>query len=566
MLQELRIRDLAVVEDVTITFSDGLNVMTGATGAGKSIILTAVDLLSGSRGNRALLRKGAETLVVEGLFSVLPGWSLRGETGMSEDEATLSIRREISNSGKSRIWINGRTATNNLARLLTSSLLELHGQRRRQELLNPSNHLRYLDLAGDYYDLIENVELLSIKFRKSWLRLRELNEEAVKNREQEDYFRFQLTELKALQLEEGIDQKLESRIKKIENIQRFNTSLEKSIQSLAEEDGSVIDRLFSVEKEMDYLGRLDPGFQEISSKLADIRISLQEISRDLEKESADEELPGDPHELQQHLASIQRVERKYGLDNNGLIQKRDELERILASLKEGSSDTLSVRGELDEIKVLLIPALEALSRSRKEFASKLDDTVSAELNELGMEGAVFRTRVDRREIKAFLNDFDELDLSTGGWDDVEFIIRTNVGEDIHPLADVASGGELSRVTLVLKNLLVREKSIPTLVFDEVDSGLGADLGKVIAEKMKELSTNFQIICITHLPQVAAAGEQHVLISKEVRNGRTSSSARVLSRNERKIELSRMLGGSAGLSEKLASELLNYGKSARSSAG
>ncbi len=566
MLQELRIRDLAVVEDVTISFSDGLNVMTGATGAGKSIILTAVDLLSGSRGNKALLRKGAETLVVEGIFSVFPGWSLRAETGMSEDEELLSVRREISSSGKSRIWINGRSATNNLARLLTSSLLELHGQRRRQELLNPSNHLKYLDLAGNYTDLMEKVETLSARFRKSWKRLSELIKEEDRNREQEDYFRFQLTELEALQLEDGLDQHLESKIRKIENIQRFNSSLEKSIQNLMEDDGSVIDRLFSVEKEMDYLGRLDPGFQEISSRLADIRISLQEISRDLEKESADEDSPRDLHELQQLLASIQRAQRKYGLDNAGLIQKREELEKVLTSLMEGSSDMMSIRVELDDIKALLIPALEALSRSRNEFAAKLDKAVTAELNELGMEGSVFRTRVDRREIKAFLNDFDELDLSTGGWDDVEFLIRTNVGEEIHPLADVASGGELSRVTLVLKNLLVREKSIPTLVFDEVDSGLGADLGRVIAEKMKELSENFQIICITHLPQVAAAGKQHVLISKEVRNGRTSSSARVLSRDERKTELSRMLGGGSGLSKKLASELLNDGTSARSSAG
>ncbi|MCK4538527.1 MAG: DNA repair protein RecN, partial [Candidatus Krumholzibacteria bacterium] len=551
---------------VTISFSDGLNVMTGATGAGKSIILTAVDLLSGSRGNKALLRKGAETLVVEGIFSVFPGWSLRAETGMSEDEELLSVRREISSSGKSRIWINGRSATNNLARLLTSSLLELHGQRRRQELLNPSNHLKYLDLAGNYTDLMEKVETLSARFRKSWKRLSELIKEEDRNREQEDYFRFQLTELEALQLEDGLDQHLESKIRKIENIQRFNSSLEKSIQNLMEDDGSVIDRLFSVEKEMDYLGRLDPGFQEISSRLADIRISLQEISRDLEKESADEDSPRDLHELQQLLASIQRAQRKYGLDNAGLIQKREELEKVLTSLMEGSSDMMSIRVELDDIKALLIPALEALSRSRNEFAAKLDKAVTAELNELGMEGSVFRTRVDRREIKAFLNDFDELDLSTGGWDDVEFLIRTNVGEEIHPLADVASGGELSRVTLVLKNLLVREKSIPTLVFDEVDSGLGADLGRVIAEKMKELSENFQIICITHLPQVAAAGKQHVLISKEVRNGRTSSSARVLSRDERKTELSRMLGGGSGLSKKLASELLNDGTSARSSAG
>lgn len=370
-----------------------------------------------------------------------------------------------------------------------------------------------------------------------------------------------------LKLAPGLDEDLERRIRRLENIHRYNAALEQSLILLSEGDGAVNGSLSSVEKALGSIGAIDEKWNEMAERLAGMRISLQDMAREIERSiggEADEQ--EDLEELQDRLASIQRACRKYRLDCAGLVGKRDELSKALHSLCDGSDDIAAARRELREAAGRLVPVLERLSERRKSHAAAIDGEVTAELQVLGMEGAVFRTKIGRKEIIAFQEGCDEIDLGPGGWDDVEFMIRTNVGEEMHPLADVASGGELSRITLVLKKLLVREKAIPTLVFDEIDSGLGADLGSVVAASMKQLSDRYQIICITHLPQVAAVGNQHILIKKDVRGGRTLTEAKVLSGDERKAELARMLGGKGILREKLAIELLDGGKSARSSAG
>lgn len=567
MLEELKISNLAVVEDAAIDFAEGLNVMTGSTGAGKSIILAAVELLSGSRARKSFLRKGTLSLTVEGTFKTPDGWRMKDKVGMEEGESRLSIKREVKDDGRSRIWINGMACTNSLAREVTDSLLELHGQHGHQELLDPSCHMRLLDASGDYGSILDEAAGLIAEFRRLWARARELSLENEKNRSQEEFLRFQLKELEMLKLTPGLDEDLERRIRRLENIHRYNAALEQSLILLSEGDGAVNASLSSVEKSLGSIGAIDEKWNEMAERLAGMRISLQDMAREIERsiggESDEQE---DLEELQDRLASIQRACRKYRLDCAGLVGKRDELSKALHSLCDGSDDIAAARRELREAAGRLVPVLERLSERRKSHAAAIDGEVTAELQVLGMEGAVFRTKIGRKEIIAFQEGCDEIDLGPGGWDDVEFMIRTNVGEEMHPLADVASGGELSRITLVLKKLLVREKAIPTLVFDEIDSGLGADLGSVVAASMKQLSGRYQIICITHLPQVAAVGNQHILIKKDVRGGRTLTEAKVLSGDERKAELARMLGGKGILREKLAIELLDDGKSARSSAG
>ncbi len=567
MLEELKIRNLAVVEDVSIEFTGGLNVMTGSTGAGKSIVLAAVELLSGSRARKSLLRKGAQSLSVEGTFRTPEGWRMKGKTGMDDDEDRLSIKREVKGDGRSRIWINGMACTNSLAREVTDSLLELHGQHKHQELLDPSSHLRHLDSSGNYDSLLAETAGLISGFRKLWTSVRELVREEEKNRNQEEFLKFQLKELESLRLEPGLGESMEKRIRRLENLHRYNAALEESVNLLSEGDGAVVDSLSTVERALGSLGTIDEKWKEMAERIAGIRISLQDASREMERSIGGEsDEPEDLEELQEKLVSIQRTGRKYRLDCDGMIKKRDEIRKIIQSFSSGSDDIVRAKRELRDSRDRLVPVLERLSECRRLHAVEIDVEITGALQGLGMEGALFETRIRRKEIKAFQEDCDEIDLNAWGWDDAEFMIRTNIGEEIHPLADVASGGELSRITLVLKKLLVREKGIPTLVFDEIDSGLGADLGVVVAANMKELSERFQIICITHLPQVAAAAKQHILIRKHVCEGRTLTSARVLSGDERKTELARMLGGKGDLREKLAIELLEDGKSARSSAG
>lgn len=567
MLEELRIRNLAVVEDAVIEFADGLNALTGSTGAGKSIILTAVELLSGSRAKRSMIRKGADSLLIEGLFRVpRESTAIREIFGLGEGDEHLSIQREFSASGRSRIRINGAVSTGVNAREATSALIELHGQHGQQELLEPARHIRFLDMTGGYDDLLEECRRRIALFREAWKRLRELRLEQEENLKREEFLRFQLRELEGLDLEEGAADALEKKIKKLENFQRYVSALE-SASARISGDGGAIDMAGEAEKAIASISDLDERWERASGELSSAIISLRETVRDIDSGlDLDSEGGESLSPLQDRLAAIQRTARKYGTDGDGLVTERDRIREILRGLDEGSDGLEDARAATARAKVQLEPVLDKLTAKRKKTASRLDADITDELAELGMKGALFSTAIGRREIRAFMEDSDELDLSDGGRDEVEFMIRTNVGEELHPLADVASGGELSRITLVLKKLLVRERRIPTLIFDEIDAGLGADMGTVMAGKLSELSGRYQVICITHLPQVAAGAVQHISVEKTVSGGRTRTTASVLAGDQRTDEIARMLGGSGELREKLAEELLDGGKSARSSAG
>lgn len=560
MLREIRIRNLAIVEDATIRFSEGLNVMTGSTGAGKSIILAAVDLLSGARARKSIIRKDATNLMVEGIFSVDEGWPLRERLGMSKGETELSMRRELAADGRNRMWINGMLSTVASSQETARSLIELHGQHRQQEFLDPASHILYLDAWGDYGDLLDRSMKAIADFMKASEGLARLIAEEEEHRRREDYLRFQLAELEELKLELDLDRRLESKIKQIENKQRYISALEEALRALEGDEGSADDRLNRAERSLESIAGISESWRSGAETLRAARISAQDIARTIGRSLADaEDASEDLESLQQRLAGIQRACRKYSLDCAALVSTRDEIRGILESLGGGSGAIADAKRRRDGARGFLVPMLEELSRRRRKSAERLDRQVTAELQKLGMKGALFATKVERFENNAFQEGDLEIHLSPRGWDRVEFAIRTNVGEEIHPLAEIASGGELSRITLVLKKLEVEEKRISTLIFDEIDTGLGADLGGVVAERLAELSRRYQIICITHLPQVAAQAAHHIRVEKQVKGERTIASARILEGRERVAEIARMLGGKGKLREELAEELLDNGQ-------
>ena len=557
MLREIRIRNLAIVEDAVIPFGAGLNVMTGSTGAGKSIILAAVELLSGSRAKKSLIRKGEGSLSVEGVFMVDGRWPLREKLGMTREETELSIRRELSADGRNRIWINGMLATVSSAHDAARALIELHGQHRQQEFLDAANDILFLDAWGDYGELLARAMEAIGRFRRLSERLESLVAAEEEHRRREDYLRFQLSELEELKLEAGVDRKLESRIRQLENKQKFISALEESVGLLEGAEGSAVEKLAGAARALEGIASIDPAWGGAAEGLGSARISIQEIARAISRALAEADGGLDDVEsLQQRLAGIQRVARKHGLDVEGLIAKRDEIRTVLKSLEDGSTTIADARREREASRGELAPLLEELSRRRARSARRLDREVTDELQKLGMKGALFATNVERIENSASQDDEKKIDLSPRGWDRVEFRIRTNVGEEMHPLSDIASGGELSRITLVLKKLEVEERKIPTLIFDEIDTGLGADLGGVVAERLEELAKKYQIVCITHLPQVAARAAHHIRVAKQVKDERTIASARVLEGRERIAEIARMLGGKGKLREELAEELLD----------
>jgi DNA repair protein RecN (Recombination protein N) len=558
MLREIKIQNLAIVEDASIPFSVGLNVLTGSTGAGKSIILTAVELLSGARGRRSLVRSGAPALTVEGVFSVDAGWPLRERLGMGAADAELSIRRELAADGRSRVWINGMASTVAACQEASDFLFELHGQHRQQEFLDPANHISFLDAYGDYGELLGSARKEIERFRGLSARIRELRASLDENRRQEEFLRFQLRELEDLKLEPGLDKMLESKVRRLTQRSKYLSALSEA-RSLLESDGAALEKLQRAERLLQSIASIDPVWQESAGELAASRISAQEVSRRVELAIGEaEEMEDDLEALQERLAAIQRAGRKHGLDCAGLIEKRDGLRRTVAGLENGSGDIGAAERGLAEARGILVPLLRELGERRRASAAELDRNVTAGLQQLGMKGALFETAVESPQNSAFQQDELEIHLTAGGWDRVEFRIRTNVGEDLHPLAEIASGGELSRITLVLKQLQVEEKRIPTLIFDEIDSGLGADLGGVVAQRLAELASTYQIVCITHLPQVAARASRHVKVSKQVKGDRTIASAQVLSGPERVGEIARMLGGKGKLEEELAATLLENG--------
>ena len=558
MLLELKIKNLAVVEDAIIPFREGLNVITGSTGAGKSIILTAVDLLSGGRARRTLVRRGAESLMIEGLFEVPAEWAGRVPLGMEREEDILSVRREVTASGKSRIWIKGMLSSLTAARELTTSLFELHGQHRQQELLDPSNHILYLDSWGDYKELLQGIMSVVDRYNRSSRELLRLEEEKRHHEEQEDFLRFQLEEMERLDLTPGLERDLERRLAIQEDLHAFVSNLESARSMISDGDGSALDRIGMAERLLDSLLSRDDSWRETLEELKQAGDALGDISRRIGRSLS--ELDGEPEDigqLQERLATIQRLRRKYHITYDDLLAKRDELKGILETLESGSDAILEAGRRRDALRIELLPLLEELGERRRASAGRLDGQVTAELQQLGMKGALFETHVSRPENSAFLESGHGLDLSPRGWDSIEFRIRTNVGEDVHPLGEIASGGELSRITLVLKRLQAEERGIPTLIFDEIDAGLGADLGDVIAERLKQLAGRYQIVCITHLAQVASKADNHVKIAKRVSQGRTVTNASALSGDDRIEELARMLGGEGELREKLAAQLMSH---------
>jgi DNA repair protein RecN (Recombination protein N) len=333
MICELRIKNLAIVEDTVLKFSRGLNVLTGSTGAGKSIILTAVSLLSGDRAKKSLIRKGTKNLLVEGVFKIQKDWPMKDILGIDIDEDLLLIRRQINTNGNNRIWINGILSTNSTAKKTTGTLFELHGQHKQQELLNPDSHIDYLDSRGDYEYLLINCEKKVREFRKAHNELIDLKEKENKNREKKDFLEYQYKELRKLNLQPGLKDILKKKISKAENIHKFMSALQKSKNLLENSDGSVIDNLEKIRKELQSISSIDNKWEKTASRIDELVFGLNEVRREIEYSfESDPFEPEDLESLQEEIALIQSAERKYGKSYDELIKYRNHLGEILNNL------------------------------------------------------------------------------------------------------------------------------------------------------------------------------------------------------------------------------------------
>jgi DNA repair protein RecN (Recombination protein N) len=550
MLRELSIRNFAIIDDLKIRFSDGLTILTGETGAGKSIIISAVNLLLGSRATAQLIRSGSESAELESFFEISCGSRVARilETLGYDAEEGLVIRRVISHTDRGRIYINGRLATISLLNEITENLASISGQHAHQGLLKEENHLLTIDQFGGLMPLREEVGKYYHEILPLIQELKKLQKQHERQQEQRSLYRFQKGEIEETAIVPGEETALEQERIRLKNSETLYLTVQAGIETIYSADGAVIEQLAAVNKDIEKASLLDPGLSKTLEDMQGAVFQLEDIVENLRNYL--NTLQTDERRIEaveERLDTLNRIKRKYG---GSLEAVASYLENITGSLSEIENLPIKIsetEKKLADIHRQLAQSAKRLSQKRRQAADNLSKKMESELSSLRMEKTAFRisfknTETDPR-IERYLNIDGKL-ISDTGIDRAAFLMAPNIGEPLKPLASIASGGELSRVVLALKAILAETESVETVVFDEVDAGIGGSVADVVGKKLSDLSAYHQIICITHLPQIARFGRHHFRISKSVYKKRTRTVISPLKATERVEEIARMLGGIA----------------------
>ncbi|HAP4386610.1 TPA: DNA repair protein RecN [Enterococcus faecalis] len=556
MLQELSVKNFAIISSLQLEFQMGMTVLTGETGAGKSIIIDAMGLLTGGRGSSDYIRQGANKCTLEGLFSMPKSQELKQlleELGIETEEDSLVIQRDISASGKNVCRVNGRIVNITNLKRIGEYLVDIHGQNEHQELMQSERHIDMLDEFGGkklltvkekYTRAYQEYRALEAKVRK-----RQKNEKEFAQRM--DMLHFQSDEIASAQLVAGEEEQLLEERNKLNNFQKIADALTISYAALNGEDDSSLDKIGTSMNELASIESLDPEYKALSDTVQNAYYLLQEASGDLSRLIDGLELDeGRLNEVENRLELIRQMKRKYGDSIETILSYYEEITKELAEADFLEGGTGDLEALLAEKQQAAHQQALVLRKERKRLAKELEQQILTELKELYLERTEFEVR------------FTELEhLQENGLDGVEFYITTNPGEPLKPLVRVASGGELSRVMLAMKTIFSQTQGITSIVFDEVDTGVSGRVAQAIADKIYQISENSQVLCITHLPQVAAVADEHYFIEKEIVAGRTETSVRILSEKERVNEIARMLAGSeiTKLTIEHAQELLAMAK-------
>ncbi len=548
MLIELLIRNLAIIDEVQVPFQSGFNVLTGETGAGKSIIIHALNFLVGGKGDIDLIRTGEDFMVVEAVFDLShcpQGKAVLEELGFEPEDDALILSRELSRSGRSRCRINGRAATVAMLKQIGKALVDIHGQHEHQSLLEPSNHLRFLDAFGgdEVLNLKERYANLYRQLMQIEREIAELQQSERDRMQRLDLLRYQADEIDKANLREGEEEELLQERQLLANAERIVERVNYAVQRLME-DGGALDKLGDAIQTLKDIAHLDPALGEWQNALSQAFDTIQEVGFELERYASRVEFnPERLDEVESRLDLIRRLKRKYGDTISAILQYREQIERELQKLETSEERLEALQKERERLRNELAEAAFALSQARQEIARQLEKTVQNHLKALMMEKARFKIAVDR------IPDPNGLKLPDGifafgrdGVDQVEFLIATNPGEPLKPLAKIASGGEISRTMLALKASLQRTHEIPVLVFDEIDVGIGGRTAEAVGEKLREVSRYAQVLCVTHLPQIAALADWHLQVEKVTEGRRTRVIVTPLQFEERVKELARMLSG------------------------
>ncbi len=535
MLRLLSIENFALIDRLEVEFDAGLNLITGETGSGKSILVDAVGLLIGQRASVEMIRSGFEKARVEGLFEVPahhPALARLAGAGI-EARGEILIRREIALSGGNKVYVNGSLSTQGFLAELGSELADIHGQHDQQQLLTPRAHLQFLDAFGRFSPALDQTARLFRQLEAARSRHR-----SIQNGEQErlrrlDMIRFQIREIDSLRLHPGLDAELIEEKRMLGSAERRRRLSTQAFRKLYEEERSVLSGLGQVQKSVEELAPLDPRFSQAVEKLSEARFQLEEIAFQLRDYSDSVEFsPQRLEAVEERLAELEKAGRKYGASAAEMIDYRAGLAKELAGLDGQEAESEQLLIHLGKLESDYFAAATELSEKRRLAALGLSRRVEAELSQLAMEATRFES--------AFSTDREA--ATEKGIDAIEFLISPNPGESPKPLAKIASGGELSRVILALKSILTLEDYPKTLVFDEIDAGIGGRVASTLGEKLAALASTNQVFCVTHLPQIAAAAARHFHVGKSVEGERTRIDLRLLEPEQREEEIARMLAG------------------------
>lgn len=534
MLSVLHIENIAVIEQADIVFNQGFNVLTGETGAGKSIVIDAISAILGERAYRDMVRTGAAKASVRALFRQVPELPWFQENGVPYEEETL-IQREIYLDGKNICRVNGQLLSVSILRKLGLQLINIHGQRDSQQLFDEGYHLAYLDaFAGDEALLTDYGE----KFQAVAVLRREIQrltmDEGEKLRRMES-LKFQIEEISRAQLKPGEDETLEARRKLLQNAEKLSDGLDEAVTGLYGDDDSdgATALLTRAERALSRLGRFDDSLEALHTRVADLMYQVQDVAEELRDRRADFAYSGEELEsIESRLDVIHRLRRKYGVSCQDILDYLAKAQKELDEIAFADDEIVRLKTKLQSAEQTAWEAAFALRKARQAGAERLAARILEELRQLDMPRVQFQCQ------------FAQTELSPLGADSVAFYMSANVGEALKPMNKVASGGELARIMLALKNVLAQQDRVATLIFDEVDTGVSGRAAQKVAEKLRSVARNKQVLCVTHLPQIAALADTHLLIAKGEREGRTYTTVTPLDREGRKLELARIIGGAS----------------------
>ena len=539
MLIELTIKNIALIESLRVDFAQGFNVLTGETGAGKSIVVDSISLALGGRADRDMIRTGAQKGMVQALFDISDNaraLELVRSLDIDAEDGVIAIRRELSREGRNICRVSDVVVPLNTLRQLTALLMDIHGQHEHQALMNPARHLDFLDAFGGAGHAAARAEVARLHAARGKIaaELKRLLNDVAERERLSDVLQFQAQEIAAAKLKPGEEQKLEKKLAVLENAEKIRQGVETAYTLVYQGDGrpSAQEALLRSADAMDRIAALNERYGALAGRLRELYYGAQDVGYELQ--SLMDELDFEPELLDRiaaRLDMIGRLERKYGATVEEVIEFGASAQKRLDELKRGDESVAELKKRYKEADAALKAACGELTGLRRVSAERLAGQICAQLKDLGMAKTRFEVRVEPLEKP-----------TSSGMDRVEFMISPNPGEPLRPLADIASGGEISRVMLALKAISVDAEAVDAMIFDEIDTGVSGRMAQVVGEKMCLIAKHHQVLCITHLPQIAALGDAHFLVEKIAGEERTDTHVRLLDEDGRIHELSRLVGG------------------------